>query len=191
MSRRIQHLLGVSVCLLIIGSMVPLALGGPGKRPPMDPRGEPEGLKKGITECYKVWHNEEGWHVRVVNARGSRDHKYQGTITVENGVIDEIRSHLAQKNGFEKQWKHGAKKNEITFDFSTNEREDGINFRASRGASAVRFSLKIDGNEVPQQIFVGKRGDHPEASTFSVAAHPGENNPDKKVTGNSKNTSLK
>src|SRR4029077_11126337 len=91
MSRRIQRLLALFLCMVVAGTAVSVAIaGGPGKRPPMDPRGEAEGLKKGVTECFKVWHNEDGWHVRVVNGRGSRDHRYQGTITVENGVIEEM-----------------------------------------------------------------------------------------------------
>jgi hypothetical protein len=156
----------------------------PAKRSEMDPRGEPDGLKRGITECFKVWHNSDGWHVHVVNGKGSRNHRYQGSITVEGGVIENINSKLAKKNGMESQWKHGAKKNEISFDFATPEKEDGINFKASKGASAVRFSLKIDGKDVPDQVFVGKRGDNPESSTFMLVAHPGENNPGKITGGN-------
>jgi hypothetical protein len=173
MSRRFSRLFTLIICAVFAGSVV-TAVGAAdrGRRAPMDPRGEPSGLKKGVTECFKVWHNDDGWHVRVVNGRGSRDHKYQGTITVENGVFENVQSHLAKKNGAEKQWRQGSRKTELTFDFSTDEREDGINFKTSRGASAIRFSLKIDGKEVPQQIYVGGRGDHPDTSTFTVAAHP-------------------
>jgi hypothetical protein len=169
-----------------MGTAVAAAIAaGPDKRQPMDPRGEPPGLKKGITECFKVWHNDDGWHVRVVNGRGSRDHRYQGTITVENGEIENLRSHLAKVNGVEKQWKHTAKKNQISFDFATSQNEDGINFRTSKGATIIRFSLKIDGDEVPQQIYVGKLGDHPDSATFVVPAHP-TNRSIEQVTGNSK-----
>jgi hypothetical protein len=188
MSLRSIHWAPKALALVLVVTIASVCLAdGRNKRPEMDPRGEPEGLKKGITECFKVWHNADGWHVRVVNGKGSRDHRYQGTITVENGVVESISSHLANKNGAESQWKHGAKKNEISFDFTTFEREDGINFKASKGASSVRFSLMIDGKEVPNQIFVGKRGDNPASSTFVVTAHPGENNPDKLSTGAKKN----
>jgi hypothetical protein len=121
-----------------------------------------------------VWHNEEGWHVRVVNGKGTKDHRYSGSITVENGAMEQVNSSLAKKNGAEKAWKHGAKKNEVSFDFSTPEKEDGINFKASKSATAVRFSLKIDGQDVPEQICVGRRGDHPDSSTFALDAHPGD-----------------
>jgi len=144
-------------------------------RPEMDPRGEPDGhLKKGTTECFKVWHNEDGWHVRVVNGKGDRDHRYQGTITVENGVMEGITSHLARKNGAQSVWRQGPKKHEVSFDFATHEREDGMNFKVSKAATTIRFALKIDGRDLPDQIFVGRRGDNPESTTFVVDAHPGD-----------------
>lgn len=192
MSLQLKRWTAWTLALAVFGTAVSVcSADGKNKRPPMDPRGEPDGhLKKGTTECFKVWHNSDGWHVRVVNGKGSRDHRYQGTISVEGGVIESMSSHLAKKNGQESAWKHGAKKNEISFDFATNEKEDGINFKASKGAAAVRFSLKIDGQSVPDQIFVGRRGDNPESSTFAVVAHPGENNPEK-VTGGAKKTGIK
>ena len=173
MSRNFKRAVILAMAVIVCSSAAAITkAGGPGKRPPMDPRGEPEGLKKGVVECYKVWHNDDGWHVRVVNGRGSRDHKYQGVISVENGVLDDIHSHLAKKNGVEAQWKHGGKKSEVAWDFATPEKEDGINFRASKGASAIRFSLTIDGKDMPDRIFIGKRGDHPESSSFELSAHP-------------------
>ena len=182
MSRHLKSLAVAALAVLVCGSIVAISLaGGPGKRGPMDPRGEPAGLKKGVTECYKVWHNDDGWHVRVVNGRGTRDHRYQGTITVENGVLENIQSHLAKKNGEEAQWRHGAKKNEISWDFATPEKEDGINFKTSNGASTVTFKLTIDGKEVPDQIFVGKLCSNPESSSFTLLAHPG-NGAEKKVS---------
>lgn len=177
--------------IAVLGMIASIGLAdGRNRRPEMDPRGEPEGLKKGVTECFKVWHNADGWHLRVVNGKGTRDHHYQGTITVENGVIESISSSLAKKNGEESQWKHGAKKNEVSFDFATPEKEDGINFKASKGASTVRFTLKIDGKEMPDRVFVGKRGDNPDSTTFTLIAHPGENNPEK-VTGGAKKSGIK
>ena len=192
MSLHLKRLMAVALAVTVSASFIAICkAGGPGKRAPMDPRGEPEGLKKGVTECYKVWHNDEGWHVRAVNAKGSRDHRYQGTITVENGVIEEMHSHLAKKNGAEAQWKHGAKKNEISWDFATPEKEDGINFKASKGASRITFKLTIDGKEVPEQVYVGKLCSHPESSSFTVAAHPGENNPEKRISAGPQKTGKK
>ena len=184
---RCRHFLAIAV----VGSVAAVCLAGPGKRSPMDPTGEPEGLKKGETECFKVWHNQEGWHLRVVNGRGSRDHRYQGTISAENGVIENVRSHLARKNNASSQWKQGPRKTELTFDFATDEREDGINFTTSKGASTIQFTLKIDGNEVPQQIYVGKRGSHPEGSTFALDAHPHDNHKPETVTGSPRKTGIR
>jgi hypothetical protein len=190
MSLRIKHWATWIVGVSLLGSAVSVALAdGKYRRPEMDPAGEPEGLRKGVTECYKVWHNSDGWHVHVVNGKGSKDHHYQGTITVENGVIENIRSPLARKNGEEAQWKHGAKKSEITWDFATPQKEDGINFNVSKTATSVRFSLMIDGKEMPDRVFVGKRGDNPATATFAVVAHPGQN--PEKTTGASKKTGIK
>jgi hypothetical protein len=173
MSRQFKRMVLLAVALIISASAVAVTkAGGPGKRPPMDPRGEPGGLRKGVTDCYKVWHNDDGWHVHVVNGRGSKDHRYQGTITVENGVVEDIHSKLAKKNGVEAQWKSGPRKNELSWDFATPEKEDGINFRLSKGAVVIRLTLTIDGKEIPDRIFIGKRGDNPETSTFEFAAHP-------------------
>lgn len=188
MSLQLKRWTACALALAVIGTAVSVcSADGKNKRPPMDPQNEPTGgLKKGTTECYKVWHNEEGWHVRVVNGKGSKDHRYSGTITVENGVMEQVNSHLAKKNGAEKMWKHGAKKQEVSFDFMTNEREDGINFKASKDATVVRFSLKIDGHDVPEQIYVGKRGDHPDSSTFALDAHPGDRREAKETKQNAR-----
>ena len=191
MSHQIKRCGSWAMAIVVLGTAVSACLAdGKNKRPEMDPRGEPAGLRKGVTECYKVWHNDDGWHIRVVNGRGSRDHHYQGTVTVENGVLENFQSHLAKKNGEEAQWRHGAKKNEISWDFATPEKEDGINFKTSKGESTVRFSFKIDGKDVPDQVFVGKRGDNPDSSTFTLVAHPGDSNPEK-VTGGEKKTGIK
>ena len=188
MSLQIKRWTACALALAVFGAAVSVCLAdGKNKRPPMDPQGEPAGgLKKGTTECYKVWHNEEGWHVRVVNGNGSKDHRYSGTITVENGVMEQVNSHLAKKNGVEKEWKHGAKKNEVSFDFSTDKREDGINFKASKQASTVTFSLKIDGRDVPEQICIGKSADHPDSSTFALDAHPGDHREAKEAKQNAR-----
>ncbi len=176
MTRHIMRLAFASVAIPMFCIVVAAALAADKKgRTGLDPDGEPQGnLKKGTTECFKVWHNAEGWHVRVVNGKGAKDHRYAGTITVENGVVEQVSSHLAKKNGAEKQWKHSAKKQEISFDFTTDEKEDGINFKASKQATAVRFSLKIDGRDVPEQICIGKHNSNPASSTFELDAHPGD-----------------
>lgn len=161
---------------VIFGGVALAAASAPDKkgRAAMDPRGEPEGMKKMGSECYKVWHNEDGWHVRVMNTKGSHDHKFSGTITVEGGVMEEVHGQLAKKSGGESQWKHSAKKNELTFDFSPKDKEDGVNFRCSKAATDVKFTLKIDGKDVAQEIYVGKGASHPVSASFTVAAHPGE-----------------
>ena len=173
MSQHFKRLSVFATALLAVSLAVSVCMaGGKGNRPPMDPRGEPEGLKGGVLECYKVWHNDNGWHVHVVNGKGSKDHHYQGTITVENGVMEDLHSHLAKINGVQAQWKLGPKKNEVSRDFATPEKEDGINFRVSKSAVAIRLKLTIDGKNAPDRIFIGKRGDHPESTTFEVVAHP-------------------
>ena len=183
MSLQLKRWIACALALAVIGTAVSVcSADGKNKRPPMDPAGEPEGhLKKGTTECYKVWHNEDGWHIRVVNGKGTKDHRYQGTIIVEDGVMEQVSSHLAKKNGAENVWKHGPKKQEVSFDFATFEKEDGINFKASKFARTVQFTLKIDGRDVPEQICVGKRGDHPDSSTFVLDAHPGDKREVKEV----------
>ncbi len=193
MSLAVKHFAFCALAITIFGSIGSVTVAdGKNKRSPMDPRGEPSGhLKKGTEECFKVWHNPDGWHVRVVNGKGSREHRYQGTITVEGGVIENMSSHFAKRNGQENQWKHGAKKNEISFDFATKEKEDGINFKASKTATAIRFSLKIDGQSVPDRICIGNRGDHPESTTFALDAHPGDHREEKEAKQNARGATKK
>ena len=193
MSLQFKRWTACALALAVFATVVSVcSADGKNKRPPMDPQGEPEGfhLRKGTTECFKVWHNPDGWHVHVVNGKGSRDHRYEGTISVEGGVIENIRSNVPKKTGLEAQWKHRTDRTEISFDFTTPEKEDGVSFKVSNAATAVRFSLKIDGKDVPDQILVGKRGDNPDSSSFSCAAHPGQKNPEQ-VTGGAKKTGNK
>ena len=50
--------------------------------------------------------------------------------------------------------------------------------------------LTIDGKEVPDQIYVGKLASHPESSSFTVLAHPG-NGAEKKVSATTPKTGKK
>jgi hypothetical protein len=143
-----------------------------GKKGPLDPRGEPEGFKAGLTARYAIWHGKQGWHLRTTT--GKKAHDFQGKITVVGGQFENVTSHELEKKGKARdRWTLTEPgKNEINFTFKTHNHIDGINFRVTAGATKIRFDVTIDGKADPETVYVGRNGLHPKKMPFALEAHP-------------------
>lgn len=60
---------------------------------------------------------------------------------------------------------------EITFDFHTDKDVDGIHFRVTKEAKAIRFHLHFNGKEQMEHILIGHEGHHPLHNPFALVAH--------------------
>lgn len=164
--------LGVSVAALVVLAGGAIAYAGGG----IDPNGRPAGTHSGAVERYSLWHDGEGWHLRTMTAE--HEHHFRGHIDAHKGVI--VHEHGKKLDGHGAQadrWKVGPEKHRLTFDFSTKGGEDGIDWRVEGNDPTLEFTLEIgekDPKFVPDRIFIGKDGAHPESCPFSLPAHPGK-----------------
>lgn len=137
----------------------------------IDPKGKPEGLEVGQTMRWYLWHNNNVWHLRTTTT--SRRHHFEGKATVKGGRIRDV--HVTQGDKMIEQgdwWKLSKNDRELTIDFKSKGEMDGFDFVVGGKADEIEFSLKIDGEEKPEKIFVGKAGEHPESATFTLPAKP-------------------
>jgi hypothetical protein len=152
-----------------------LASGGgtaAGPPAPIDPEGRPKKFHEGQVTGYAVWHHhKEGWRFRTTTKK--REHHFRGSITVEGGTITHAHSYHLEKTGkLQDHWQLGPKRHTIHFDFRTDRGLDGINFRVSKDAVAIRFNLHIDGKHERHHIFIGHASAHPQQDPFLLVAHP-------------------
>jgi hypothetical protein len=136
-----------------------------------DPQGKPDNFEPGKPAAYFVWHDRDGWHLRTTTAR--KLHRFRGTIEVDSGEITELLNHNSEARG--PDWARRSRdKKKVTFDLKTDGQADGLNFKVSDNAETVTFSLNVDEGGAPtKRIFVGAQGRPPEASEFTLPAHPG------------------
>ncbi len=152
--------------------------------------GVPEGFHKGETARFAVWHHKDGgWHVAVTSA-GHRHH-FKGKIWIEgDGKIGEakqwkgegeIKAEEGEANWFHKNLKRGEKDRELVFDVVEEAKHIcGVFFEVD-GPGPLKWDLRIGGPEdkdvskaEPDHVFIGKKGQHPEAIPFQTFAHPDE-----------------
>jgi hypothetical protein len=96
-------------------------------------------------------------------------------VTVTVGAI--IRG---DTDGLEKQKKRGPEHDWVTvhpgnkgfdFHFGNAGRTGGLDFKVSDRTETITFKLKTGDNDSPERVFVGKRGQHPGAIPFTLAAN--------------------
>ncbi len=140
--------------------------------------GKPENYEPGEADQFAVWFDDGQWHLRTTTAK--KEHAFKGTITVKGGTVTELKGHKAERKGkLEDRWKLGPKKHQITFEFKTDEGEDGIDFDITKEADTLTWDLEIEGEKGitkhdKARVFVGKKGQHPDEMPFETKAHPGK-----------------
>jgi hypothetical protein len=144
---------------------------GKGKFDDADPAGKPRQFDAGEVTGYAVWHGKKGWHLRTTTKK--RQHHFKGSIEVAGGTIESIHSHHLEAEGkLQDHWKVGPKRHVVAFDFKTDEGTDGIDFTVSKDAKGVQFHLHSDGQDRPNHVWIGQRGEHPERMPFWLHAPP-------------------
>jgi hypothetical protein len=125
-----------------------------------------------------IWHNENGWHVRTTSLDKHRA-VFTGTVKVSGGNLVDISGFGVLEKGKSGRGRAvdwgtwNKEKTQLNFRFITVGKEDGFDFTVSPEATAVQFTLAIDGNALRKQIFIGREGQNPPATTFELPAHPG------------------
>jgi len=136
----------------------------------LDPEGEPAAFLKSTSPRFAAWRDRDGWHLRTTAGRGT--HHFKGRIRVEGGSIAQVSSFRGERIAPAAHWKLQKNKQEVTFDFRSGERLDGVRFRVSPNALRVVFALQLDGLEQPSVVVIGQKNQHPEVLPVSLPAQP-------------------
>ncbi|HYL53222.1 MAG TPA: hypothetical protein VEZ15_14715 [Acidimicrobiia bacterium] len=110
-----------------------------------------------------VWHNDDGWHVRVTH-NTLHDRVFSGVVETRGALVDVTPVGLERNDHL----KVGPDKHTILFRFNNYGRLDGFDFRTSC-APSLNFLFLSDGRRVPAaRISIGSNGVHPAHNPFGI-----------------------
>ena len=125
-------------------------------------QGTPTNWKSGGRAGNYIWHDANGWHLRVTH-HGSRKFVFSGRIT-SSAPMTVAGVRLEKGDWF----KLSADKKTLTYRFKNYGHTDGLNFRTDC-AQRLRFSGSMNGKKLPVgRISIGKRHLHPLSNPFVV-----------------------
>jgi hypothetical protein len=140
----------------------------------VDPVDKPRQYHVGASKRYCIWYDKDGWHMHTTTTKEL--HRFKGSIHVEGGNFAYFSGGSAleaKKKSKNKDYGYfNQDRGTWTFDYTTAGHEDVVNFKLSAGATRVRFFLKVDDQEDPELIFIGKDNKHPEKANFYLPARP-------------------
>jgi hypothetical protein len=130
-------------------------------------QGKPDNFEAGGPGGVYVWHDAEGWHLRVTH-RTDEKAVFTGTIATRGRLVD-VHGVALEGN----DWlKVGPHQHELRFSFNNYGHIDGIDFRTAC-APALAFSFQRGGIEVPAgHVFLGDEARHPDSDPFRIARLP-------------------
>ncbi len=139
----------------------------------LDPRGKPPDTQAGAVEHYAVWRDKGGWHVRTTTKE--YEHHFRGHIAVTGGKFEKVRGFKQERKGpLQDVFVVGPDERTINFDFATKGGIDGVDFRVKGKNATLSFVLEEGDTQpkfMPERVLVGKAGEHPAGSPFTLAAH--------------------
>lgn len=127
-------------------------------------QGVPTNWKAGAAAGDYIWHDANGWHLRVTHARGAKVKVvFSGTIVSDKPMsVEGVR--LEGTDAFALS----ADKLTIRYRFANYGQIDGLNFRTAC-ASKLTFTGRINGNLLPRwRIWIGNNNVHPLQNPFTV-----------------------
>jgi len=141
----------------------------------VDPKGMPSGFKAGLSTRFVVWHDNDGWHIRVTTSSASA--KFTAKIEPVDGKIVSMKLVSSTASG-----KKGAdlpplKTQSKSIDMSNEIVKGSVNgydFKLEDSATVIKFDLKVNDKEAPELIFIGAKGVHPKGSVVVLPAKPGK-----------------
>jgi hypothetical protein len=132
--------------------------------------GKPKDFSTGKVNAYWIWYDDGIWYFRTTGG-GKGAHRFNGTIQVVGGKLIDLKGKKGEYSGKNVD-RYVFSPTGIAFDFRTDEGVEGLNFAVDKAATALKFTLALDGQAAPRHIRIGKQGDHPAGAVFTVPAHP-------------------
>jgi hypothetical protein len=133
----------------------------------IDPSGKPKDYKAGQSSCYAIWNDADGWHFRYTTVSDDVV-TFVASIEVVSGRFSTITPRGTPTKGVDQSPKKSTAP-KYTFNSKINRGiEGGIDFTLDDKATALKFDLKINGKDVPRQVYIGEKGTHPKESPFQL-----------------------
>lgn len=127
-------------------------------------QGRPAGINPLTTAAVYMWHDGNGWHIRVTH-HTTNLRTFAGQLTT-SGTFANVSPVQLEKND---QFSVSSDHHSITFLFKNYGHIDGLNFH-TRCAPSISFSFQSDGSEAPpSKIVIGHSGVHPPTDPFTIS----------------------
>jgi transglutaminase-like putative cysteine protease len=123
-----------------------------------EPQGKPQ---PAALPAILVWSDESGWHLRTLS--DGKPHHFQMKVMAEYDLAAGERAAGTGADGKDKPLVAAG------YQRAT---EGHADFQCPAQASALRFSLSIDRQKNPEQVWIGRKSLHPRRSPFTLAAKP-------------------
>ena len=147
---------------------------------PPNPIGYPKKVDTGGGDSsIRIWYEDGTWHLRTTT-EGSAGKKDKDKVTVFTGSV-----HGGGKVTTEaKKLEAGAGKHAdaivphadgkgFDFRFQTRPGTDEVAFKVAGPGRTLTFKLHVNGQKaLPDRIFIGANGEHPEKNEFKLPARP-------------------
>jgi hypothetical protein len=126
-------------------------------------QGRPDGIDPHTTAATYMWHDSNGWHIRVTH-RGDNRRTFSGQLTTKGKFADADAVHLQKSD----QFQVSPDKHSLTFLFKNYGGIDGVNFH-THCAPSITFAFQSDGKTTPpNHIVIGRNNHHPQNNPFTV-----------------------
>jgi hypothetical protein len=130
---------------------------------PLFADGRPPRLDAGDAAGDYLWHDSDGWHLRVTH---QNDHHqlWSGVLTT-TGTFSDVSAVKLERND---HFTVGPEKHAIAFRFNNYGGIDGLDFR-THCAPGIHFNLRADGALVnPTEVIIGHGDDNPPMVPFTI-----------------------
>jgi hypothetical protein len=126
-------------------------------------QGQPDGIDPHTTAATYMWHDGNGWHVRVTH-RGDNRKTFSGQLSTQGNFVNAGAVRLEKGD----QFQVSTDQHSLTFLFKNFGGIDGVNFH-THCAPAIQFAFQSDGNTTkPSHIVIGKHNRHPRNNPFTI-----------------------
>ena len=127
-------------------------------------QGRPSGINPFTTGATYMWHDGDGWHIRVTHHTNNM-RSFSGQLSTSGTFANVKPVHLEKSD----QFQVSSDGHSITFLFKNYGHIDGLNFH-TRCAPSISLSFQSDGSESPpSKIVIGHTNAHPPTDPFVVS----------------------
>jgi hypothetical protein len=126
-------------------------------------QGRPDGIDPHTTAATYMWHDGNGWHIRVTH-RGDNRKTFSGQLSTQGNFVHASAVRLEKGD----QFQVSTDKHSLTFLFKNFGGIDGVNFH-THCAPAIQFAFQSDGKSTkPSHIVIGQHNRHPRNNPFTI-----------------------